>query len=99
MTAPPEGPGPISSQNILEALAAALVSLSVWFMRKSGRQPRPTGLATQADIQKLNDALEGLRRSQELMGRDVQHISNMQASQENRIDRLEIARGFGAGAD
>ncbi len=99
MTAPPEGPGPISSQNLLEALAAALISLSVWFMRKSGRQPRPNGIATQADIQKLNDLVEGLKRSQELMNREVQHISNVQANQENRIDRLEIARGFGAGAD
>ncbi len=97
MTAPPEGPGPISTQNVLEALAAALVSLSVWFMRKSGRQPRPSGLATQADIQRLAGLIEGLQAATEALDRKVDRHNAVMEDHGRRLNRIEV-RSEGASA-
>jgi len=98
MTVPPDSsPGPISVQNILEAIAAALISLAAILMRRGSKVPRPTGIATQADIQRLTLALEGVQAATEALERKVDRHNAVMEEHGRRLNRIEV-RSEGASA-
>ncbi len=98
MPVPPDsGPGPISSQNVLEAIAAVLVTLSAWLMRKSGKTPRPSGIVTHADLERVSLALEGLQSATEALERKVDRHGAVMEDHGRRLNRIEV-RAEGASA-
>jgi len=91
VTTPPSDSGTHPGQTVLEAIAAALLVLSSWLMRRSGKEPRPTRVATYADIQRVTLALEALQSSTDAVARNVDRSNELIAQHGRRLTRLEVA--------
>ena len=79
MTTPPPDSGN-QNENLLAAIGAFLVAWGGWLFRRNGKSPRPTGVATQADIQSVNSRLDAMQAT------NAAHFDAIQAA----LDRHDV---------
>ncbi len=90
MTTPDSSQTPTVWQGILAAISAVFLAVAGWLWNKSGKEPRPHRIATQADIQRLAGLIEGLQAATEALDRKVDRHNAVMEDHGRRLNRIEV---------